>query len=97
MEELKTFLAELMQHFEKRAQGNAVVGATLSVGDRHIIPLCEIGFAMSGGGGGGEGAGDNGEVGKGIGMGGGGGAKTSPVAVIVVDGDKVRLETLGNK
>ena len=95
MEQLKNLLEMLSQRIDRLASGNAVVAKTISVGDRHIIPLCELSIGLGGGGGVGEGEGvstDAGPVsGKGKGGGAGGGGKASPVAVVVIDKGKVRL------
>jgi uncharacterized spore protein YtfJ len=95
METLKRILGTLCARLESLAQANAVVGRKISVGDRHIIPLCELSLGVAGGGGGGEGGSPGKEDSKGHGGGAGGGAKAVPVAVIVVDGGKVRIEHLG--
>lgn len=91
-------VTELFQQMNERLDGlvqaNAVVARTISAGDRHVIPLCELGLGF--GVGGGEGEGEGNETGKGVGGGAGGGAKATPVAVIVVDGGKVRVEALGS-
>lgn len=98
MEEIKELFAAISERLKRMAQANAVVAKPISVGDRHVIPLCELKLAFGGGGGRAEGEGKAKEgLGAGMGMGGGtgGGAKACPVAVIVVEGNKVRLERLG--
>ncbi|MFO0745992.1 MAG: spore germination protein GerW family protein [Myxococcota bacterium] len=74
---------------------NAVVAKPISVGDRHVLTLCELSVGFGGVGGRGEGQ----EEGQGSGTGGGGGAggraAACPVAVLVIEGGKVRLEHLG--
>ncbi len=89
------------QHLGQLAQGNAVVGKPASSGDKHVVPLCELRLALGGGGGTAEGSGDDSAEqaadGTGLGMGGGAGAsvKAEPIAVILVDGDKVTVERIG--
>ncbi len=95
MEYLKNMIGLLSEQLKKVAAANTVVAKPVSVGNRHIVPLCELGLSFGGGGGGGEGKGKNGESGAGMGAGAGGGAKASPVAVLVVEGSKVRLEKIG--
>ena len=90
-------LGKLTARLRELAQGNAVVAKSVSVGDRHVIPLCELSLGFGGGGGQGEGI-DPGEgegAGRGMAGGAGGGAKASPVAVIIVEAGRVRIESLG--
>ena len=101
MEEMKKLVESMAARFRALAQANAVVAKAISVGDRHVVPLCELGIGFGGGGGSGEadevtsagGAAKGG--GTGTGAGAGGGVKASPVAVLVIDGDSVRLEKVG--
>jgi len=74
---------------------NAVVSKPISVGDRHVVTLCELSVGFGGFGGQGEGAEDG--QGKGAGQGGlaAGRAAACPVAVLVIDNGKVRIEHLG--
>jgi uncharacterized spore protein YtfJ len=75
------------------AKSNAVVARTISVGDRHVLPLCEL--AVGFGGGGGDAQGGHGPAsGKGSGGVGAGMARAAPVAVIIVEGGQVRIESL---
>lgn len=91
------FLETLSKGLERLTAGNAVVAKPISVGERHVLPLCELSLAWGAGGGQGEGEADESGKGHGSGTGGGGGgaAKANPVAVIVVENGKVRLESLG--
>lgn len=96
MEFVKDLLADLNKNLAKLAEDNAVVGKAVSVGDRHVVPLCEITLGFGGGAGSGEGKIEERVNPSGAqGQGAGGGAKTKPVAVLVIDGSDVRLETLG--
>jgi uncharacterized spore protein YtfJ len=95
METLKKILGTLSARLEALARGNAVVGKRISVGDRHVIPLCELSLGVAGGGGNGQGGPHGREASKGQGGGAGGGAKVTPLAVIVVEGGKIRIEHLG--
>jgi uncharacterized spore protein YtfJ len=96
MKHIHDLLASISGHLGKLAEGNAVVAKTLSVGDRHVIPLCELAMGFGGGGGIGEGSDEPGKESgaSGTGGGAGGGAKANPVAVVVIDGGKVRVESL---
>jgi uncharacterized spore protein YtfJ len=93
MEQTSELFKALRAHLEKMAKANAVVGKPVSVGDRHAIPLCELSLAFGGGGGAAEGGK---EQQKGLGGGAGGGAKAAPVAVLVIDNGKARLERVGS-
>ena len=94
MNYVKGIISLLGERLKSLAQGNVVATEPISVGDRHVLALCELTLSIGGGGGAGEELG-NGEHqnGKGTGGGVGGGAKATPVAVVVADGDNVRIET----
>ncbi len=93
MDALNELLNAFTERFTSLAKRNAVVAKPISIGDRHVLPLCELGLGM--GAGMGQGQSTEGDQGKGSGGGGGGGAKVTPVAVLVIDGNTVRLEKLG--
>jgi len=97
MKHVKEIFAAVSDRMTQLAKGNAVVAKPISVGDRHVIPLCELTIGFGGGGGVGEGepAQPGGEPIVGTGGGAGGGAKATPVAVIVIEDGKVRIEQLG--
>jgi len=94
MEHIKQLLAALSTKLEGLAKANAVVAQPISVADRHVVPLCELGLGFGGGGGTGEADEQNGEGGKGTGGGAGGGAKAIPVAVLVIEGGEARIELI---
>ncbi len=95
MEHVKQLLAALSAKLEGLASANAVVAKPISVADRHVVPLCELGLAFGGGGGTGEADPDgSGEHGKGTGGGAGGAAKAAPVAVLIIEGGEARIETI---
>lgn len=93
MEHVRSLIELLKVRLKKVAGGNAVVAKPVSVGDRHVVPLCELGITF--GGGGGEGRTKRGPAGSGAGALVGGGAKATPVAVVVIEGDQVRIEKVG--
>jgi uncharacterized spore protein YtfJ len=95
MEHVKSLIALLSDRLRKVAAGNAVVAKPVSVGDRHIVPLCELGLTFGGGGGGGEGKDNKGQKGSGMGAAAAGGAKASPIAVLVIEDGRARLEKIG--
>lgn len=98
MKEIKELFAAVSERLQRLARSGAVVAKPISVGSRHVIPLCELRLGFGGGGGHGTGEADAGGSGTGTGTGGGagGGAKATPVAVLVVEDGRVRLETLGH-
>jgi len=98
MEKMKGFLEALGESFDRLKKGNAGVGKPISIGDRHVVPLCELKVAWGAGGGEGEGedSASNKGKGKGRAQAGAGGAKATPVALLVIENGKVRLETLGD-
>lgn len=96
MKYVKGIISLVGEHLKSLARGNAVATDPISVGDRHVLALCELALNIGGGGGTGEELrNDEQENGKGVGGGVGGGAKATPVAVVVVEGDNVRIETFG--
>ena len=95
LQQVKALFATVTERLKLLTRRNAVVAKPVSVGERHIITLCELRLGFGGGGGEGEG-GENGQsLGKGTGGGAGGMARACPVAVIVIDNGKARLESLG--
>jgi uncharacterized spore protein YtfJ len=98
MEKIKSLFAALGKHLDNLARWSSVVAKPISVGDRHVVPLVELSLAY--GGGGGQGEGPPPEPGKpapsGTGGGAGGAAKACPVAVLVIEGGKARLEKIGD-
>jgi uncharacterized spore protein YtfJ len=95
MDHIKNLLAAVSKRFEKLARANAVIAKPISVGDRHVVPLCELSLAFGAGGGTGEVIDKKTKSSSGAGGGAGGGAKASPVAVLVIEGGKARIEKIG--
>lgn len=94
MNGINGLLTALSTRLKALAKSNAVVARTITVGDRHVLPLCEIALGFGGGGGQAEADAQSKGAGKGTGGMAGGMAKAAPVAVIVVDGGQVRVESL---
>jgi|GEM_PF-1982048 len=93
-QQVKALFGAVSERLKLLTKRNAVVAKPISVGERHIITLCELRLGFGGGGGEGEGH-ENGEaIGKGTGGGAGGMARATPVAVLVIDNGKARLENL---
>lgn len=80
------------------AKTQGVLATPIEVGDTAIIPISELKVGFGGGGGEGTGEGNFGDgqsgQGQGVAAGGAGGVKVTPVALIVIDGDNVILETM---
>lgn len=95
MMQIKEMYEAVISRLKALTLRNAVVAKPISVGNRHVVTLCELSVGYGGFGGRGEGQEDGQGGGKGQGMGAGGKASACPVAVLVIEGDKVRLEQLG--
>jgi uncharacterized spore protein YtfJ len=93
MEGVKRILDVVRGKLSRTALKDVVVSKPISVAARHVVVLSEVSYGFGAGGGSGDEKGKR--ASRGSGVGGGGGAKASPVAVLVVDGDKVRVEKLG--
>lgn len=96
MDDMHRMLTAVSERLKALARSNAIVARTVSVGGRHVVPLCELTIGFGGGSGQGEASESGGASGsgKGTGSGAGGMAKAAPVAVVIVDGDQVRVESL---
>ncbi|WP_084649434.1 GerW family sporulation protein [Saccharospirillum impatiens] len=92
MKQVEDLVKTSMGEIERLLNTKTVVGEPITHEGSTIIPLVSVGFGFGAGGGtGNPGTGDAGE-GSGMGTGGGGGVK--PVAVIIIDKDGVRLESI---
>jgi uncharacterized spore protein YtfJ len=88
---VKTTLGEI----EKVLGSRTVVGDPITVGDSTIIPLLSIGFGFGGAGGSGLGESKKGEGGgEAIAGGGGAGGGVKPIAIIIIDKDGARIESI---
>jgi uncharacterized spore protein YtfJ len=94
MEHVRKLLEAVRARLPAGALKDSVASKPLLVGDRHVLVLSE--FSIGFGAGGGSGESQEKSSPRGTGGGGGGGAKASPVAVLVVEQGKVRLERIGN-
>ena len=95
MGQIKQLFAALSTHFAKMAKANAAVAKPVSVGDRHVVPLCELSLAFGGVGGTGELRSEpSGDSPAGIGGGAVGAAKAKPIAILVLEGGEIRLEQM---
>lgn len=97
MDQVEKLLKTSMEEIERVLNTKTVVGELITVGDVTIIPLVSLGFGFGAGGGSGKGqipsASAKGEgEGSGAGTGGGGGVK--PVAMVIIDKNGVRVESI---
>lgn len=95
MRNLKELLSTVSQRLGGLAKKNAVVARPVTQGERHVLTLCELRLGLGGGGGEGEGTENAGGSGAGHGVGAAGGARATPVAVVIVEGGKARVQSLG--
>jgi uncharacterized spore protein YtfJ len=87
---VKTTLGEI----EKVLGSKTVVGEPIIVGESTIIPLLSIGFGFGGAGGSGL-VGDSKKAGpEAIAGGGGAGGGVRPIAIIIIDKDGARIESI---
>lgn len=94
MEHVKKLLEAVRARLPAGAMKDSVASKPLLLADRHVLVLSEFSIGFGAGGGSGESQAKSSP--KGTGGGGGGGAKASPIAVLVVEQGKVRLEKIGN-
>ena len=92
MAEVENLVKVTLEEIEKVLNTRTVVGEPMNVEGATIIPLISIGFGFGAGGGSGKGE-DKGK-GEGTGGGSGGGAGVKPVAIIVIDKQGVRIESI---
>jgi uncharacterized spore protein YtfJ len=92
MDNVKELLKTTLDELEKVLSARTVVGEPLKFDGKTLIPLSSVGFGF--GAGGGSGTAPKGQAGEGAGAGTGGGGGVKPVAIIVVDKDSVRVESV---
>ena len=97
MENVEKLLKTSIEEIERVLSTKTVVGDAITVGDVTLIPLVSLGFGFGAGGGSGKGKIPSGDVkgegeGGGAGTGGGGGIK--PAAMVIIDKNGVRVETI---
>lgn len=88
MADVDALLKQTVDELEKLLKAQNVIGEPSTHGDVTVIPLVSFGFGFGAGGGSGKKA----EGGGNAGTGGGGGIR--PVAVIVVDGEGTRIQSI---
>jgi len=95
MKHLKELLTAVSDRLAVLVKRNAVVARPISVADRHVLTLCELRLGLGGGAGVGEGTEGEGGSGRGTGVGAGGAARATPVAIVIVENGKARVQSLG--
>ena len=97
MEDVENLLKTSMTEIERMLSSKTVVGEMIKVGDVTMIPLLSLGFGFGAGGGSGKGeipSKQSKSEGEGTGLGTGGGGGIKPVAMVIIDKDGVRVETI---
>ena len=92
MEHVENLLKTTLGEIERLLSTRTVVGEPIKVEGNTVIPLISIGFGF--GAGGGSGKEQKTVVGEALGGGSGGGGGIKPVAIVVVDKDGVRVESI---
>lgn len=92
MKNVEDLLKTSMGEIERLLNTKTVVGDPIVVDGTTIIPLISVGFGF--GVGGGSGTMTSGDAGEGSGLGTGGGGGVKPTAVIIVDKNGARLESV---
>lgn len=90
MENIDSLFKTAVDEIERMLNSKTVVGESVTIEGNTIIPLVSVGFGFAAGGGSGKEA--QKAEGSGGGTGGGGGVK--PVAILIVNKDGVRLESV---
>lgn len=97
MKDTEKLFESVAPRLEALVKSNAVVGKPIAVNGRYAVPLVELSLGLGGGGGGGSGLDPtHGMHGEGHGGAAAGGAKATPVAVLVVEENQVRITPLGH-
>jgi uncharacterized spore protein YtfJ len=94
MEDVKNLIRTSIEGAMEALTTGRAVGEPIVIGGNTIIPLMSVGIGFGGGGGTGKGGRSEKETGEGIGGGTGGGGGVKPVAVIIVNQEGVRVESI---
>jgi uncharacterized spore protein YtfJ len=92
MEHVESLLKTTLAEIERLLNTRTVVGEPITIEGHTLIPLVAVGFGFGAGGGSGKEQKKMSGEGEGAGSAGGGGVK--PVAVIIVNKDGVRVESV---
>lgn len=91
MKDVESLVKTTLEEIERILSTKTVVGEPIAIEGATLIPLISIGFGFGAGSASGKGESEKGE---GAGGGTGGGAGVKPVAVIIVDKQGVRVESI---
>ncbi len=94
MDETQDLIKTVLEEIRGVLSAERVVGEPIVVGGNTIIPLVSVGFGFGGGSGTGKGGKTEKETGEGKGGATGGGGGVKPVALIIVNEEGVRVETI---
>ena len=92
MEVVENLVKITLEEIEKVLSTKTVVGEPITIEGGTMIPLISVGFGF--GAGGGSGKGEAKQKGEGAGGATGGGAWVKPIAVIIIDKEGVRIESI---
>ena len=92
MEIVENLTKTTLEEIEKVLTTRTVVGEPMTIEGTTLIPLISVGFGF--GAGGGSGKGEAKQKGEGAGGGTGGGAWIRPIAVVIIDKEGVRIESI---
>jgi uncharacterized spore protein YtfJ len=92
MENVENLVKAALGEIEKVLTTRTVVGEPITIEGRTLIPLVSVGFGF--GAGAGEGKGDGKRMGEGSGGGTGGGGWVRPMALVIIDKDGVKVESV---
>jgi len=92
MEEVESLVRTSLEEIEKALSARTVVGEPMTIEGVTIIPLLSVGFGF--GTGGGSGKSEEKRKGEGTGGGTGGAAWVRPIAIIIIDKEGVRIESI---
>jgi uncharacterized spore protein YtfJ len=90
--DVESLVQTTLGQIEKVLGSKTVIGDPIKVGETTIIPLLSVGFGF--GGVGGSGAGDSKKGTEGTGGGGGAGGGIKPIAIIIIDKNGARIESI---
>ena len=93
MDDLESLVKTTMGEIERLVNTKTLVGDPIVVGDTTLIPLISVGFGF--GAGSNSGISVSKQKGEMAGAGSGGGAGIKPVAVIIVNNEGVKVESVG--
>jgi len=90
MEDVENLFDKAVTEIERMLNSKTVVGEPLTVEGNTLIPLINVGFGFAGGGG----KGTEPQKGSGEGGGAGAGGGVKPVALVIINEEGVRVESI---